>query len=84
MGNQLQHHVPRFMLRGFGKGKKEHMHALDKQSGHRFSFAVSRKALGSVAAEYGMYGMCCPQPVSRRLNRSRVISVAFGVAPLRR
>lgn len=55
MGNQLQHYVPRFMLRRFGKGKKEHVHVLDKQSGHRFSFSASRKAVISVAAEYGMY-----------------------------
>ena len=33
MGNQLQHYVPQFMLRRFGKGKKEHVHVLDKQSG---------------------------------------------------
>ena len=55
MGNQLQHYVLRFMLRRFGKGKKEHVHVLDKQSGHRFSFSASRKAVISVAAEYGMY-----------------------------
>ena len=55
MGNQLQHYVPRFMLRRFGKGRKEHVHVLDKQSGHCFSFSASRKAVISVAAEYGMY-----------------------------
>ena len=25
MGNQLQHYVPRFSLRQFGKGKKDHV-----------------------------------------------------------
>ena len=55
MGNQLQQYVPRFLLRRFGQGKKHHVHVLDKQSGHRFSFSASRKAHISVAAEYGMY-----------------------------
>ena len=52
MGNQLQHYVPRFSLRRFGHGKQDHVHVMDKQSGRKFSFSASKKALISVAAEY--------------------------------
>jgi hypothetical protein len=55
MGNQLQHYVPRFLLRQFGNGNKEHVHVIDKQSGNQFSFSASKKSAISVAAEYGMY-----------------------------
>lgn len=55
MANQLQHYVPRFLLRQFGNGKKEHVHVIDKQSGNEFSFSASKKSAISVAAEYGMY-----------------------------
>ena len=55
MGNQLQHYVPRFLLRQFGNGKKDHVQVMDKQSGRMFSFSASKKAMISVAAEYGMY-----------------------------
>ena len=51
MGNQLQHYVPRFSLRRFGHGKQDHVHVMDKQSGRKFSFSASKKALISVAAE---------------------------------
>lgn len=43
------------MLRQFGRGKKDHVRVLDKQTGRRFSFSASKKAMISVAAEYGMY-----------------------------
>lgn len=55
MGNQLQHYVPRFLLRQFGNGKKEHVRVYDKHTGNSFSFSASKKSAVAVAAEYGMY-----------------------------
>ncbi|RTL16176.1 MAG: DUF4238 domain-containing protein [Burkholderiales bacterium] len=55
MGNQLQHYVPRFLLRQFGSGKKDHVRVYDKQSGTSFAFSASKKSAIAVAAEYHMY-----------------------------
>lgn len=54
-GNQLQHYVPRFLLRQFGSGKKDHVHVHDKHTGKSFSFSASKKSAIAVAAEYRMY-----------------------------
>lgn len=55
MGDQLQHYVPRFLLRQFGRGKKDHVRVYDKQSGASFAFSASKKSAIAVAAEYHMY-----------------------------
>jgi Protein of unknown function (DUF4238) len=55
MPDQLQHYVPRFLLRRFGQGKKERVWVLDKHTGKQFSFSASKKSTIAVAAEYGMY-----------------------------
>lgn len=55
MPDQLQHYVPRFLLRRFGQGNKGHVWVLDKHTGKRFSFSPSKKSKIAVAAEYGMY-----------------------------
>jgi hypothetical protein len=33
---KVQHYVPQFLLRNFGKGKKHHLHVFDKQTGRAF------------------------------------------------
>jgi len=48
--SQLQHYVPKFLLRRFGTGKKGHLHVLDKHTGKTFSKAASK-----VAAENSFY-----------------------------
>lgn len=55
MGDQLQHYVPRFLLRQFGSGKKDHVRVYDKHTGKSFSFSASKKSAIAVAAEYHMY-----------------------------
>lgn len=55
MGDQLQHYVPRFLLRQFGSGKKVHVRVHDKHTGKSFSFSASKKSAIAVAAEYHMY-----------------------------
>ena len=47
---QVQHYVPRFLLRRFGTGKKEHVHVFDKQTGKRFTSSARK-----IAAEKGLY-----------------------------
>jgi hypothetical protein len=42
--SQLHHYVPRFLLRRFGVGKKEHVYAFDKSNGSVFSRAASKLA----------------------------------------
>lgn len=54
-GDQLQHYVPRFLLRQFGSGKKHHVRVHDKHTGKSFSFSASKKSAIAVAAEYHMY-----------------------------
>ena len=77
MRNQLQHDVPKFLLRQFGKGKKDHFRVMDKQTGRKFSFSASKKALISVAAEYGMYDFeFMGQPVSIEPNLASLESKA--------
>ena len=77
MGNQLQHYVPRFLLRQFGKGKKDHVQVMDKQTDRKFSFSASKKALISVAAEYGMYDFeFMGEPVSIEPNLANLESKA--------
>ena len=77
MRNQLQHYVPRFLLRQFGKGKKDHVRVMDKQTGRKFSFSASKKALIAVAAEYGMYDFeFMGQPVSIESNLASLESKA--------
>jgi hypothetical protein len=48
--SQLHHYVPRFLLRRFGAGKKEHVHAFDKSNGGVFS-----RAAGKLAANRDFY-----------------------------
>ncbi len=55
MGSQLQHYVPRFLLRQFGTGKKDHVRVYDKHTGKSFAFSASKKSAIAVAAEYNMY-----------------------------
>lgn len=55
MTQQLQHYVPRFLLRKYGSGKKHYVHIFDKQTGKTFKLAADNKALIPVAAERGMY-----------------------------
>ena len=47
---QLHHYVPRFLLRRFGTGKKEHLHTYDKSTGTIFSRAATK-----LAANYNFY-----------------------------
>ncbi|HEY9098675.1 MAG TPA: DUF4238 domain-containing protein [Thiobacillus sp.] len=47
---KLHHYVPRFLLRRFGTGKKDHLHVFDKHKG-----AVFKKAASKLAAENGFY-----------------------------
>lgn len=46
----LQHYVPRFLLRRFGVGKKDHVWVYDKQTDRVFQASTGR-----VAAERGLY-----------------------------
>jgi hypothetical protein len=48
--SQLHHYVPRFLLRRFGTGKKEHVHTFDKTNGSVFS-----RAAGKLAANRDFY-----------------------------
>jgi hypothetical protein len=48
--SELQHYVPRFLLRKFGLGKKDRIHVFDKQK--NCAFVSNAKA---VAAENGFY-----------------------------
>jgi hypothetical protein len=47
---KLHHYVPRFLLRRFGTGKKDHVHVFDK---HKDS--VFTRAANKLAAENGLY-----------------------------
>lgn len=47
---KLHHYVPRFLLRRFGIGKKDHLHIFDKHKGLTFKRAASK-----IAAENGLY-----------------------------
>jgi hypothetical protein len=49
-GSQLHHYVPRFVLRRFGRGKKDQVHTYDKSTGVAFS-----RAAGKLAATYDYY-----------------------------
>lgn len=49
-GAQLQHYVPRFLLRRFGRGKKDQLHTYDKSTGTAFSRAACK-----LAAQYDYY-----------------------------
>lgn len=44
MRAELQHYVPRFLLRRFGTGKKDRLHVYDKHSGNRFVLAAKKAA----------------------------------------
>lgn len=46
----LQHYVPRFLLRRFGVGKKDHVWVYDKRADRAFQASTKR-----VAAEHGLY-----------------------------
>lgn len=48
----FQHYVPRFVLRGFGHGKRglEKIHVFDKKTGREFVTGISK-----IGAEYGFY-----------------------------
>lgn len=48
--SQLQHYVPRFLLRRFGVGKKKRLHVFDKHTGRRFASAAR-----NLAAERSLY-----------------------------
>lgn len=77
MGKPLQHCVPRFLLRQFGNGEKDHVQVMDKQSASKFSFSASKKAMISVAAEYGMYDFdFMGQPVSIEPDLAKLESKA--------
>lgn len=47
---KLQHYIPRFLLRRFGAGKKDHVHVYDKHRGSTFTRAANK-----LAAENGLY-----------------------------
>lgn len=47
---KLQHYVPRFLLRRFGTGKKDHLYVFDKHKGSVFTRAANK-----LAAENGLY-----------------------------
>lgn len=55
MSDPLQHYVPKFMLRRFSSGKKDLVHAYDKQSDKVFAFSTSKKSKVGVAAERAIY-----------------------------
>jgi hypothetical protein len=48
--NQLQHYIPRFLLRRFGTGKKDWLHVFDKHTGSIFTGPA-----GKLAAENSLY-----------------------------
>lgn len=48
----MQHYVPRFLLKGFGRGKKSHLWVFDKRTGRTF-----RTRPGKVAAASGFYDL---------------------------
>ena len=45
MTQQLQHYVPRFLLRQFGSGKKDYVHIYDKQKGKTFKLSAGNKGM---------------------------------------
>lgn len=47
---KLHHYVPRFLLRRFGVGKKDHLHVFDKHIG-----SVFKRSASKLAAENGFY-----------------------------
>jgi hypothetical protein len=47
---QVQHYVPKFLLRRFGSGKKDHVQVFDKHTGRKFSSAARR-----IAAQKALY-----------------------------
>ena len=47
---KVQHYVPKFLLRNFGVGKKDHLFVFDKRTGKNFKTAAR-----NVAAESGFY-----------------------------
>jgi hypothetical protein len=49
-GVELHHYVPRFVLRRFGRGKKDQLHTYDKSTGVAFSRAANK-----LAATYDYY-----------------------------
>jgi hypothetical protein len=49
-GTELHHYVPRFVLRRFGRGKKDQVHTYDKSAGIAFS-----RSAGKLAATYDYY-----------------------------
>lgn len=55
MGLQLQHYVPKFLIKQFGAGKPPYVHVYDKHLDTRFKLATNKDAEIPVAAEKGMY-----------------------------
>lgn len=55
MGQQLQHYVPKFLIKQFGTGKPPYVHVYDKHLDKRFKLATNEDAKIPVAAEKGMY-----------------------------
>ncbi|HEX5093749.1 MAG TPA: DUF4238 domain-containing protein [Burkholderiales bacterium] len=54
MAEQLQHYVPRFLLRRFGHDR-ELLYVMDKHTGRQFQISTSRRSSVEIAAERGMY-----------------------------
>lgn len=48
--SQLQHYIPKFLLKQFGSGKKDHVYVFDKHTGKAF-----RSSARKIAAEYSLY-----------------------------
>ena len=71
MGNQLQHYVPRFMLRRFGKGKKEHVHSICAASAvHSVGLRAFRSWLLTACTSSMLH--CASPPNQRPLGLSLI------------
>jgi hypothetical protein len=65
--NQLQHYVPRFLLRRFGSGKKDRLHVFDKHTDATFDRAAAKLAAKNNFYDFEFMG--APMSVEPILGR---------------
>lgn len=70
--NQLQHYVPKFLLRRFGSGEKDRLHVFDKHTGATFASSAAKLAAKNNFYDFEFMGM----PMSVESTLSHVESKA--------